>query len=83
MFGTTELVIIGGIIVFIFGAKRLPEIGKGLGGAIKEFRKVKKDISQNREEIKRETEEVKRSIENELVEKVIEDLPTDKKGVAN
>jgi sec-independent protein translocase protein TatA len=42
--GPTELIIVGVIIVFIFGAKRLPEIGKGLGGALKEFRNVKKDI---------------------------------------
>ena len=43
--GATELLIIGGIIVLIFGAKRLPEIGKGLGGAIKEFRNVRREIS--------------------------------------
>ncbi|GAG55688.1 unnamed protein product, partial [marine sediment metagenome] len=36
--GATELLIIGGIVLLIFGAKRLPEIGKGIGGAIKEFR---------------------------------------------
>jgi len=35
--GPTELIIVGIIIVFIFGAKRLPEIGKGLGGALKEL----------------------------------------------
>ena len=43
--GTTELIIIGGIIFLLFGAKRLPEIGKGLGGALREFRNVKKDLS--------------------------------------
>ena len=37
--GTTELLIIAVIIFLIFGAKRLPEIGKGIGGAIREFRK--------------------------------------------
>jgi sec-independent protein translocase protein TatA len=39
MFGTTELLIILGIIVVIFGARRLPELGKGLGEAIKNFKK--------------------------------------------
>ena len=39
--GATELIIIAVILFFLFGAKRLPEIGKGLGGAIREFRKVK------------------------------------------
>lgn len=36
--GTQELVIILGIAVFIFGAKKLPEIGKGLGKSIREFK---------------------------------------------
>ena len=43
--GATELIIIAVILFFLFGAKKLPEIGKGLGGAIREFKKVKKDIS--------------------------------------
>ena len=33
--GTTELLIILGIVVVIFGARRLPELGSGLGQAIK------------------------------------------------
>jgi len=41
--GTPELIVIGVIIFLIFGAKRLPEIGKGLGGAIREFKSIRKD----------------------------------------
>ena len=36
--GTQELIIILGIALFIFGAKKLPEIGKGLGKSIREFK---------------------------------------------
>lgn len=36
--GATELLIILGIIVLLFGARRLPEIGSGLGKAIKNFK---------------------------------------------
>ena len=36
--GATELIIILGICILIFGARRLPEIGSGLGKAIKGFR---------------------------------------------
>lgn len=36
--GATELLIILGICVLLFGARRLPEIGSGLGKAIKGFR---------------------------------------------
>jgi sec-independent protein translocase protein TatA len=80
--GPTELIIVGVIIVFIFGAKRLPEIGKGLGGALKEFRNVKKDIGLSDEkEAGDETKVETRSIEDELAKKVIEDVPVIKKGL--
>jgi sec-independent protein translocase protein TatA len=36
--GPTELLLILAICVLIFGARRLPEIGSGLGKAIKGFR---------------------------------------------
>jgi sec-independent protein translocase protein TatA len=77
--GTTELLIIGGIVLLIFGAKRLPEIGKGLGDAIREFRKVKKDIDKEKNATKKEERD---SLENKLVTKVIEDVPAVKKGIA-
>ncbi|HIF96760.1 MAG TPA: twin-arginine translocase TatA/TatE family subunit [Myxococcales bacterium] len=37
-FGATELGIILVIIVILFGARRLPEIGAGVGKAIKNFK---------------------------------------------
>jgi sec-independent protein translocase protein TatA len=37
--GPTELIIILIIVVILFGASRLPEIGKGIGEAIKNFKK--------------------------------------------
>jgi len=36
--GATELMIILGICVLLFGARRLPEIGSGVGKAIKNFK---------------------------------------------
>jgi len=36
--GTQEIIIILIIAMFIFGAKKLPEIGKGLGKSIREFK---------------------------------------------
>jgi sec-independent protein translocase protein TatA len=41
--GPLELLIILGIVVLIFGATRLTDVGKGLGRGIKEFRKEMKD----------------------------------------
>lgn len=37
--GPWELAIIAIIILFLFGAKRLPEMGRSLGMGIKEFKK--------------------------------------------
>ena len=40
--GLPELVIILIIVFFLFGAKRLPEMGKGIGEGIKNFKKSMK-----------------------------------------
>jgi sec-independent protein translocase protein TatA len=37
--GPTELILILLIVIIIFGARRLPELGKGLGEGIRNFRK--------------------------------------------
>ena len=37
--GPMELVLVLLIVLFLFGAKRLPEMGKGVGEAIKNFKK--------------------------------------------
>jgi len=81
--GTTELIVIGGIIVLIFGAKRLPEIGKGLGSAIKEFRNVRKEISPDDTENKvdQKGEKKNKTLEDKPAEKVIEEVPAVKKGL--
>jgi sec-independent protein translocase protein TatA len=36
--GVTELLVILGIVVLLFGAKRIPELAKGLGEGIRGFR---------------------------------------------
>ena len=39
-FGTPELLIIGAIVMLIFGVGKLPEIGTSLGKTITNFRKA-------------------------------------------
>ena len=41
----TEWVIIGLAILVLFGGRKIPELMKGLGGGIKEFKKATKDDS--------------------------------------
>lgn len=40
--GMTELVVIFVILLVLFGGKKLPELGKGIGDAIREFKKSTK-----------------------------------------
>jgi sec-independent protein translocase protein TatA len=37
--GWTEVLVIALLVVVLFGARRLPEIGKSLGSGIREFKK--------------------------------------------
>lgn len=41
--GIPELLIILAIIIVIFGASRLPEIGRGIGKGIKNFKEATKE----------------------------------------
>ena len=41
--GPWELVVILVVVLVLFGAKRLPELGSGLGEGIKNFRKAYRD----------------------------------------
>jgi sec-independent protein translocase protein TatA len=41
--GLPELIVILVIVIIIFGANRLPELGKGIGSAIKNFKNATTD----------------------------------------
>ena len=44
--GITEIAIIAGVIVLLFGARKIPELMRGLGIGVKEFKSgLKDDIS--------------------------------------
>lgn len=47
--GMPELIVILVIIVIIFGAGKLPEIGSGIGKGIKNFKSATKDEDQAKE----------------------------------
>jgi sec-independent protein translocase protein TatA len=49
--GPMELVIILLIVIIIFGAGKLPEIGGALGKSIKEFRKATKEIEEAKKDL--------------------------------
>lgn len=41
--GPTELIVVAAVIFFLFGGKKIPEFFKGLGDAVKEFKKSSKN----------------------------------------
>ncbi|MEP6805471.1 MAG: twin-arginine translocase TatA/TatE family subunit [Flavobacterium sp.] len=41
--GLTEILVIVGIVILLFGGKKIPELMKGLGSGIKEFKNAAKD----------------------------------------
>ncbi len=43
MLGTTELLLLGGLALLIFGGKKVPEMMRGLGQGVKEFKNGMKD----------------------------------------
>jgi sec-independent protein translocase protein TatA len=49
-FGMTELLIILAIVFIIFGINKLPQLGKGLGEGIKNFKSAIKSIHEEPEE---------------------------------
>ena len=48
--GLPELVIILVIVILIFGANRLPELGKGIGKGIRNFKDATKEASDDKPE---------------------------------
>lgn len=59
--GTMELIIILLIVIVLFGASRLPQIGKGIGEAIRNFKKATSepseiDVTPKKEEIETKAE---------------------------
>jgi sec-independent protein translocase protein TatA len=56
--GTPEILVIGLIILVLFGAKRIPEFMQGLGKGVREFKKAARDIQ----------DEIEKPAENKKIE---------------
>ena len=56
--GTTELMLIAGIALLLFGGKKLPEMMRGLGQGVSEFKKGTRDVVEPINEVKKIVEEI-------------------------
>lgn len=52
--GTTELMLIAGIALLLFGGKKLPEMMRGMGRGISEFKKGAREVTEPINEVKDE-----------------------------
>jgi sec-independent protein translocase protein TatA len=57
--GAPELILVGLAILLFFGGKKLPELMKGLGKGMKEFKDAQKDV----------TDQISKSFEDESTTK--------------
>jgi sec-independent protein translocase protein TatA len=54
MLGTPEIIIIAIVVLVLFGARKVPELMKGVGTGIREFKKASREVH---DEISRASEE--------------------------
>jgi sec-independent protein translocase protein TatA len=63
MLSTQDILVIGAIVVVLFGAKKIPELAKGVGEGIKNFKKAISDsgeVDVTPKPLDKEKEEVKK-----------------------
>jgi sec-independent protein translocase protein TatA len=56
MFGGPEILIIVFVVLILFGGKKLPELMRGLGKGVSEFKKATSSFEQEVNDIKKEVE---------------------------
>ncbi|NKQ40915.1 MAG: twin-arginine translocase TatA/TatE family subunit [Sulfurovum sp.] len=76
--GGWELVLIVGVVVLLFGAKKIPELAKGLGKGIKDFKKAVKDDDGATEEASKEIETKTEKVADAAQETKVTDKVADK-----
>ena len=56
-FGGQEIAIIAAVVVLLFGAKKIPELARGLGEGMREFKKSARSAVQEEEKEEKKEEE--------------------------
>ena len=61
--GPWEIALIFLFIIIVFGGKKLPELARGLGLGLKEFKKAKQEIADEVKNVSDEVEDPEKEIE--------------------
>jgi len=72
--GLPEILIILVILLFIFGARRLPHIGEGLGKTVREIRKIREEKKAGKSKKEEEKKLQKGNLISDL-KKEVEEIP--------
>ena len=64
MLGTTELLLLGGLALLLFGGKKVPEMMRGLGQGVKEFKNGMREA----DDVQKKDENVKASNDNSEIQ---------------
>jgi TatA/E family protein of Tat protein translocase len=72
-----EMVILGLAVLILFGSKRIPEMARGLGKGMREFRKaaddIKRELNQSTPDIKKGLDDIGKNIK-ESSEELMDDF---------
>ncbi|CAA6817221.1 MAG: Twin-arginine translocation protein TatA [uncultured Sulfurovum sp.] len=63
-----ELLIVLAIVVLLFGAKKIPDLAKGMGRGIKDFKKAIKEDDEDTKEIAKNDEKPAEKVEDKKTE---------------
>ena len=75
--GPIELIVVLVILIFIFGAKRLKDIAKGAGEAVREFKKATAESPRKKEEEEAIIEAARKmgiETEGKSIEQILEEM---------
>jgi sec-independent protein translocase protein TatA len=61
-----EIIILALVVLLLFGAKKIPEVARGLGKGLREFKKaaddIKREINESAPDVKKEINEIGKDI---------------------
>jgi len=83
-FGPTELILIAVVVIILFGAKKIPELGRSTGKFVGEFKKGQKEVEFEIQDMERQSKLKQQQAEEDAklsrVQKMAKDAGIDIRG---